>query len=190
MNQGKTQKIKQRIGPIGEAILVSMLVVGAVSFLAIFPGVTTLIAPFIKKKKYSSRQAIQRNVESLVRAGLIKKTLSPSGSVQLKLTKKGRWEAFLRGKSKDKKSQKWDGTWRVVIFDVPQRKYRVRDELRRAMTLYGFKRLQISVWVYPYACDDFIELIKEHLGISSDVLYMKVSYIENDKHLRREFNLT
>ncbi len=79
--------------------------------------------------------------------------------------------------------------WRVIIFDVPQTKSKLRHELRRAVKLYGFKMIQQSVWVYPYACDDFVGILKKHLGLSHDVLYMKVAFIENDKQLRKEFEL-
>jgi DNA-binding transcriptional regulator PaaX len=186
---GKDKRI--RIGPIGEAVLVSVAVVGFVSVAVLFPGVTTLIAPFVRKKKYSPRQSIQRNVMSLIRQGLLKKTVSKNGTVHLELTRKGRWEAFLRAPKESREKRKgWDKQWRIIIFDVPQAKTKVRDELRRGVQMYGFKQLQQSVWVYPYACDNFVKILKEHLGVASDVLYMKVSYIENERHLRREFNLT
>jgi phenylacetic acid degradation operon negative regulatory protein len=119
----------------------------------------------------------------------VKKTISPQGDIKLQLTRKGKWEAFLRFGSQDALKKEWDGTWRVVIFDVPKTKDKIRSELRRAMKLYGFVMLQQSVWVYPYACDDFVVLLKEHLDVSHDVLYMKVAYIENDQHLQKEFKL-
>lgn len=186
----KIRKIPRvRIGPIGEAVLTSIAAVGVVSFLAVFPGITVLIAPFLKKKKYSPKQAIQRNVDSLVRSGLLERHINSRGDVQLKITQKGRREVFFRSIKHDTQENKWDSTWRVVIFDVPEAKFKIRNELRKAMVMYGFKKLQQSVWVYPYPCDEFISLIKEYLGVSNDVLYMKVGYIENDKHLRKEFSL-
>ncbi len=189
MQKEKSVVQKERIGPVGEAILASIAVVGVVSILALFPGITYALAPFIKKKKYPRKQTIQKSVKSLVKAGLVSEKISKSGTVTLELTQKGKWEALLRTKSLDTKKEKWDMLWRVIVFDVPQTKSKLRYELRRAMKLYGFKMLQQSVWVYPYACDDFIFVLKKHLGVSNDVLYMKVSYIENDRHLRNEFKL-
>lgn len=180
---------KPRIGPVGEAILASIAVVGVVSILALFPGVTYAIAPFIKNKKYPRKQTIQNSVESLVKAGFVSKKINKNGIVTLELTRKGKWEALLHTRSFDEKKEKWDMLWRVIIFDVPQTKSKLRYELRRAMKLYGFKMLQQSVWVYPYACDNFIGVLKKHLGLSHDVLYMKVAFIENDKQLRNEFEL-
>jgi len=189
MQKEKSVVQKERIGPVGEAILASIAVVGVVSILALFPGITYALAPFIKKKKYPRKQTIQKSVKSLVKAGLVSEKISKSGTVTLELTQKGKWEALLRTKSLDTKKEKWDMLWRVIVFDVPQTKNKLRYELRRAVKLYGFKMLQQSVWVYPYACDDFILVLKKHLGVSNDVLYMKVSYIENDRHLRNEFKL-
>jgi DNA-binding transcriptional regulator PaaX len=187
--QQQQQLRKPRIGVLSEAIIMSIALVGVVPFLALFPGMAYVIGPFIKKKYKPRKQVIQASVESLVRSGLVRKTMSKDGTVHLELTRKGEWEAIIRSGSHDSKKEKWDKIWRVVIFDVPQIKSKMRHELRRAMKLYGFRMLQQSVWVYPYACDDFVEILKSHLGVSNDVLYMKVSFIENDRNLRKEFGI-
>lgn len=184
------QKRKPKIGPIGKAIIASILVVGVVPVFAMFPGLTYAIAPFVKKKRNITKQAVQRSVDSLIQSGVIRKRITKDGDVLLELTRKGKWEAFIRGNAQDRANKQWDQMWRVVIFDVPLSKNKSRGELRRAMLLYGFKMLQQSVWVYPYACDDFIEIVKSHLGVSSNVLYMKVAQLENDSHLRKEFKLS
>lgn len=192
MKKAGLKKRNVKIGPIGEAIL-SILVAGTlVTTVAMFPGVVYIIAPFIKKKKYSPRQAISKNLESLITSGLVIQTKNTEGKISLQLTKKGAWEAMLRHQTlptarNEKKD--WDGIWRVVIFDVPNVKNIQRSDLRRAMRMYGFKPLQKSAWVYPFECDNFIALLKSHLGVSHDVLYMKASYIENDRYLRKEFLL-
>src|SRR3989344_7410476 len=56
--------------------------------------------------------------------------------------------------------RRWDGLWRVLIFDVPEYRKGVRDNIRRSLQAVGFLRLQDSVWVYPYDCEDFIVLLK------------------------------
>lgn len=184
------KKRKQKIGPVGEAIIASIAVAGVISIFALFPGLPYALAPFIRKKKQPRKQTIQASVESLIQTGLVMEKIRSDGTIELELTPKGKWEALLRSKKFDSRKDTWDQLWRVVIFDVPQSKNKMRHELRRAMKLYGFKMLQQSVWVYPHACDDFIEILKKHLGVSHDVLYMKVSFIENDTHLRKEFHIS
>jgi DNA-binding transcriptional regulator PaaX len=179
-----------KIGPVSKAILACVAVTGVVSIAMLFPGITYALTPFFKSKKHPRSQNIQRSLNTLIGTGLIKQVKQRNGSITLELTRKGKWEAMLHTSVLETKSRKWDKLWRVVVFDVPQTKSRMRRELRRVMRLYGFKILQQSVWVYPYPCDDFVHILKKYLGVSNDVLYMKVAFIENEKHLRKEFNLS
>ena len=94
----------------------------------------------------------------------------------------------LREKSA-KKPKRWDGRWRVVLFDIPERRRGVRNRLRLFMQEYGFVRLQDSVWIYPYDCEDLIALAKANFRIGFDALYMIVERLERDKHLREHFTL-
>ncbi len=179
---------RMRVGRVGEALLLSVAAVGVVSIAILAPNALQILQPFFKKKKYSPKQAITRNIDSLVRSGLLKKSVGTDGTITLELTKRGVWESLLRG-HKEVKKMKWDGLWRVVIFDVPMAKRYMRNELRRGISLYGFHQLQQSVWVYPYPCDDFIKLLKEHLELSGDILIMEAKHIEGDKELKREFGI-
>ncbi|MDO8408186.1 MAG: hypothetical protein Q7S95_03045 [bacterium] len=87
------------------------------------------------------------------------------------------------------KKRRWNGRWRVIIFDIPERRRRTRDRLRIVMQEVGFVRLQDSVWVFPHDCEDFVTLLKAELKVGSAILYMVVEQIENDKHLRTHFGL-
>jgi len=87
------------------------------------------------------------------------------------------------------KKRKWDKRWRIVIFDIPERRKSVRTRLRRFMNEYGFVRLQDSVWIYPYDCEDLIALAKANFRIGADVLYIIVEKLERDKYLREHFLL-
>ena len=51
-------------------------------------------------------------------------------------------------------------------------------------------RLQDSVWIYPYPCEDLINLLKADFKVGKDLLYLIVNFIENDKWLKRLFGLT
>lgn len=85
--------------------------------------------------------------------------------------------------------RKWDGRWRIVTFDIPERRRGIRARLREMMKSIGFVRLQESVWVYPYDCEEFIALLKAELKIGRSVLYVIADSIEQDKVLRSHFNL-
>lgn len=90
---------------------------------------------------------------------------------------------------KIERPKKWDRKWRVVIFDIPEKKKGARDEVRRIISRTGFERLQDSVWVYPFDCEDVVGLLKTELGLGKNMLYMIVDQLENDRHLRTLFGL-
>lgn len=47
-------------------------------------------------------------------------------------------------------SRKWDGLWRVIIYDVPEKKKLVRNQLRMMLTKYGYSLWQKSVYLTPH----------------------------------------
>ncbi len=180
---------RMRVSVVGEVILASLVVAGVVTVGAFAPNILKLLKPYLKDKKYSHKQAVQRNIDSLVRSGLVTKVLNDKGEFELVLTKRGLWESTIRKPRISAKIHKWDGKWRVVIFDVPNIKGGLRAELTRGMRLYGFHLLQKSVWVYPYRCDEFIAVLREHLEIKGNVLYMVVSELEGDERFRKAFKI-
>ena len=88
-----------------------------------------------------------------------------------------------------KKSKRWDGKWRLVIFDIPEKKQKIRRRIPAIFTRAGLYRLQDSIWIYPYDCEDIIGLLKTELGVGKEVLYVIADEIENDKYLRAHFDL-
>ncbi len=82
------------------------------------------------------------------------------------LTEAGEQEARkIRLKLKMAKPKRWDGKWRIIIFDVPEKLRGKRDLLRKELVGFGFMQLQKSVWAYPYSLPkEFIELW-DHAGI-------------------------
>ena len=84
----------------------------------------------------------------------------------------------------------WDGKWRILIFDINERRRRTRTQLRRLIQSQGFIRLQDSVWVYPYPCDEFISLVRAHLksGVG-EMRFFVAEALESDKALREHFRI-
>lgn len=136
-----------------------------------------------RRRKYRSILAAR---ERLVKHGLLRRSRK-----FLELTAKGEkklreWEHY---NYKLPRPEKWDGRWRVLIFDIPEKKRWLRDRIRDTLHAVGFKRLQRSVWVYPFDCEDFITLLKADFKIGKDLLYLIVEGLENDRHLRDHFGV-
>ena len=58
---------------------------------------------------------------------------------------------------KIRKPAKWDGKWRIVVFDIPENLRSIRQALREHLCRLQFYQLQKSVFVLPYECGDEIE---------------------------------
>lgn len=71
-------------------------------------------------------------------------TIKNEGKVIVNLTSKGQNQLAIE---RALKSDKWDGKFRVVIFDIPEKNRKVRDILRWRLKAWGFKYLQKSLWV-------------------------------------------
>jgi len=85
----------------------------------------------------------------------------------------------------------WDGKWRVIIFDIREKRRSVRYRLRTLLVGAGMVRLQDSVWVHPYPCDELIALLRAHLSTGTgELLYFTSEGFESDRHLREHFNLS
>lgn len=136
-------------------------------------------------KASNDTSLISSTCARLIRQGLLTRT-----SKGLRLTAKGTSALTLHEMSYSAgKPRRWDGRWRVLIFDVPEYRKGIRDKIRRTLMHIGFVRLQDSVWVYPYDCEDIIVLLKADFKIGKDVLYMIVDELEGDSSLRKEFHL-
>jgi DNA-binding transcriptional regulator PaaX len=163
---------------------------GVVMIAATIPNAARLLKYLPRYKKgakfnYQAKSALGR----LKSKGLII-FVEENGKRYARVTEKG--ERILQMETEKKvvaKKRKWDRRWRVVIFDIPERRKSVRVRLRRFMNEYGFVRLQDSVWIYPYDCEDLIALAKANFRVGADVLYMIVERLEHDKYLREHFKL-
>lgn len=96
------------------------------------------------------------------------------------LTGEGEKEAEkIRLKLEMTKSKPWDGKWRIIVFDVPEKLRGKRDLLRRELINFGFKQLQKSVWAYPHSLPQEFTDLWEEIGILRHCIIFETSKIEN-----------
>lgn len=87
------------------------------------------------------------------------------------------------------KPGKWDGKWRLVVYDVIHGKRSVRDEFRKFLQKFGFYQLQESVYLHAFPCEKEIEFLKYYLGIGGEVRTIITQKIENDQAFREFFGI-
>ena|SRR3989338_8127848 len=167
-------------------ILETVKVAGIISVALVAPNVLGAMAKMGLIASPRQKNVVASASKRLVSSGLLEWRDS-----KLRLTQKG--ERALRILKLSEYSQtigrKWDKKWRVLVFDIPEHRKGLRKKLRGTLQAIGFVRLQDSVWVYPYDCEDLITLLKADFHVGDDMLYMIVDAIERDSALRRHFGI-
>jgi len=187
MGEIETRNIKRaKKEKLQKLIIDSVAMAGILSIGLVAPNVIKSMNKLGLIPKLRQKEYISSSASKLAKRGLLK-----FQDGVYKLTKDGekllrRWEL---AEYKLRKQKKWDGKWRMVIFDIPEKKKRVRRQISSLFNQAGLYRLQDSVWVFPYDCEDIIGLLKTDFGVGKDMLYVITDEIENDRHLRNEFGL-
>lgn len=138
-----------------------------------------------------NQQNFNRSIRRLSREKLIEEKTLPDGSFKLVLTKKGKEQArkmsILGSTITFKKPKKWDGKWRVVLFDIPEKDRIFRAILRDHLYTLDFMKLQNSVFVSPYP---FEKSILELVALYSAEKYVRVitaTKIDNETGVKKHF---
>ncbi len=182
----KESKQRAKRNQMRKIILETIKVGGILSVAVLAPNVLGAMEKFGFVPGRRQRELIKRSVDRMYLQGLLRHVagglrLTEQGEKQLRVLQ---LKVF-----KPKMPPRWDTKWRVLIFDIPEQKRKLRDEIRRTLIGNGFIRIQDSVWVYPYDCEDWISLWKAELRVGSELLYLIVDSIEGDSILKRKFKL-
>ncbi|MEK7601507.1 MAG: CRISPR-associated endonuclease Cas2 [Patescibacteria group bacterium] len=183
-------RMRRRKRNIQSAVLGAVGIAGILAVTMIAPNIFRVL-PRIMGDKYKLGYRARTASGRLAKKGLLR-FVERGGIRYATITEKGRRALILetaKALHRHRRAPRWDKRYRLVMFDVPQYRRSTRDRLRRLMREYGFLRLQNSVWVYPYDCEELIALIKADLRIGKDVLYVVVESIEHDAWIKKHFNL-
>lgn len=120
-------------------------------------------------KKASLAKALQR----LREGGFVE--LVEDKELILRLTNRGKEKAVLA--ELQSSDGKWDGKWRVVIFDVPEKRRSARDLLRHNLKNWGFTPWQQSVWVTKKNCTKVLREYIMRIGIEDWVMVLETDNI-------------
>ncbi len=132
----------------------------------------------------------RHEIKRLEKKGYVALTKTPKGFVA-KLLKKAnrRLKGILLEDLILPIGEKWDGKWRLYIFDIPEKYRSARDTLRTKLKSLGMYNIQRSVFVYPFDCREELEFIGEYYGVSDYSTYVETGYMDIDKELRKYFKV-
>ncbi len=172
-----------------------MVAVGPIILSSLFlPNAPQMLKPIIKWRKNwgkVDRQRIREAINRLNQKRLIELT-QKGNDLYMEITENGK--KLIKNFDYDDlvlpRPKKWDKKWRLVIFDVPEKKNKERRAFSVKLKDLGFYPLQKSVFIYPYDCRDEIDFICEFLSINRYINYCLVESLDKrEGELRKIFNL-
>lgn len=176
-------------GELAKEILKGLAIGGFIIACFAIPNlaqVVTLFDPKHGREKYK----IRRTIESLAKRKLV--TVTEQGkNTLIKITERGRQRVvkFNLDEMELTRPKKWDGLWRIIIFDIPEKKKRIRDEINFRLKGMGFEPVQKSTFITPFPCKKEIDFLGEYFYIRDNVKYILAREIDGEDELKEKWDL-
>lgn len=174
---------------LAKAILASFLVGGLALSCAVVPGIAHLFTLF-NAQNAGERSRVRRSVKRLEQKGLLTRRIR-NGKEELLVTRTGKQKLaeYIVDELKIQPQKKWDKKWRVVMFDIPEKKGHIRREVSFKIKDIGMVAMQDSVFVSPFPCKKEVDFIVEHYSVRKHVIYLETDVIELTEDLLEKFDL-
>ncbi len=180
-----------RLGPVQKNVLM-LLLSGAKLSLAGTPkkyfGVIKSAAGDWQK---ISEASLKRSIKSLYMSRFIEAREHENGSMTVVLSENGKKKALTYNMDTMtiKKPASWDGRWRMVMFDIPNKRKKEREVLRNLLKQFGFIKYQESAFIIPYECKNEIDYVVEFYNLRPYVRLMEVNSFDDDLAFKKGFGL-
>lgn len=187
----KKRKEHIRIGPRAQKTLL-LLQSGVALSLTARPDVFfKIIKDTSKKLKEIDDRALRRTISSLYRSKLVDYLENKDGTITIILTEEGKHRVLRYNPNimTIKKQKNWDGMWRVVMFDIPEKMREGRTVLVQKLKQLGFYPLQKSVFILPYDCKNEVDFLVEAFDLRKYVRFLLVKETDLDIALKHKFAL-
>jgi hypothetical protein len=188
----KNRKLRKvKLGVLGRQIL-SLLLSGIALGLTVSPRRHFWILDNIPRElKRVKKDYLNNAIRRLYISKLVDIKETQDGKTILVLSEEGKKRMLIYNLEtlKLKRQDKWDGYWRIIIFDIPERLKYAREWLSRKLKEIGMYQLQKSVYVYPFECKDELDFVIEYFGLRPYVRFGLLKEIDNELHLRKIFDL-
>ncbi len=167
-------------------ILGVLAVTGVIVALAVAPGFGGALR-MIDRNPYKAMEKLERALRGLIKRGRVIATNKGYQITDVGMSEFNRRE-FNKYQLIPKKH--WDGKWRVVCFDIPEKRKLVRRAVQRKLSLLGFYPLQNSVFISPHSCTTLVELAQRTFHLQKNLRIMTVTHIDNEQALLKYFKLS
>ncbi|MEK7212167.1 MAG: CRISPR-associated endonuclease Cas2 [Patescibacteria group bacterium] len=143
------------------------------------------------KDKRSTRSDLIRDLKRLQSRELLDYKELGDGKIKITLTRRGRRLAltYKLDELQLHPQPRWDGKWRLVMFDIPHTRKQARDALRKKLKDLGFYQLQKSVFITPHSCEDEIDFVASVFNVRQCILIFPIGGFEGQEVLKKYFGL-
>ncbi len=182
---------KKKIGSLQRKILLLCLGGLALSASRSFSDSIEILKEMEEEWEDINKQTLRRSLEALYEAKLLEERTDKNGVAKLFPSKEGEKlaEIFSIDELGIPKPAKWDGNWRVITFDIPEPKKKIREALRHHLKSLEFYEFQKSVFIHPFPCVKEVSYIIEFYDIKRYVRTMIAHSVDNEIELRKKFGL-
>lgn len=182
-----TLKPKYYKGELAKEILRGLAVGGVLAGGIVAPNVVQLLKMF----ESADRRKIKRVMAALKWQGLIR-LVSRGEADYLEITRGGKTKliAYDIDEMVLRQPKRWDGRWRVFLFDIPERFAAARRALKDKLSQLAFYPYQKSVYVTPYPCREEITFLLKFFGVEKHGKYLETQTLEDDLKLIHHFELS
>ena len=124
-------------------------------------------------ESWAYHKGLPRHLEDLEARQIIERR--PGGAEEgiFRLSESGRLLALGGRDPAIQWARRWDGCWRLVLFDLPEAKASARKQLRRFLQGSGFGYLQNSVWVSPDPLGQITQELSAHAEDVESILTLE-----------------
>ncbi len=192
LKNNETNMKLRRLGPIQQKLLLLFFGGLAIGLASNSPkAYFRTVRKVIEAWDDINQRSFNRSLRSLCEMRLLEEIIRPDGTITLRLTENGKRiakrEQFFGNTLKIKRPKKWDRLWRIVMFDIPEKKRVFRDVLRNHLKTIGFKELQHSVFIFPFPCESEMLALTELYNATRYVRIITAQKIDNQEKLENHF---
>ena len=186
---------KEKYRKVANYILAAAAVGTTLAIAITMPNALRAFAPILKgiNKKLNESEFDQGDFNKYyekIKKDRLVRIVKKSGRELLQITERGRKKLVeFNIDTISIKEGKWDDTWKLVIFDIPEKYRTARDVLRSKLKEIGFVKMQKSVWICPYECQDEISYICQIYSVEEYVNYVIAKKIDNEEYFKNKFEL-
>lgn len=194
------ERIKDDLLTVGQisaqVLLITGALAGTIVLAAVAPNVIGAVGKLTMKRKKPyyfkcEQKKFNRTLTYLKNRHLIEIVPDQRGRTSIKLLPKGerKYHIHLLDGMTLEKPKRWDGYWRIVIFDIPEKFKIAREAIRQKLQNLGFRQIQKSVFAVPYPCEKEINFISGLFGLQNQIRIVRADYFQGEEEMRKVFGL-